>query len=108
MLIYQPKLSMHRTYIMTTHNDSKCFIHFDIVLFYTVVCPFLRLENGKIDYNTTSLVYYDNFGYSVNTMASFSCDTFYHREGNSSAICQSSGNWSEPTPTCNSSNVNEN
>ena len=108
MLIYQPKLSMHRTYIMTTHNDSKCFIHFDIVLFYTVVCPFLTLTNGKVDYNTSRMVYYDNYGYSVNTMASFSCDTFYHREGNSSAICQSSGNWSEPTPTCNSSNVNEN
>ena len=93
---------------MVTHNDSKCFHTLSYCFVYTVVCPHLTLENGEVDYNTTRMVYYDNDGYSVNTMASFSCLGFHLREGNSSAICQSSGNWSEPTPTCYSSNVNEN
>ena len=88
-------------------------------MFYSVSCPSLTLENGEVDYNThllTELLYYsyhlfnDDFlktGYSVGTMASFSCDEFYSREGSNSVICQSTGNWSLSTPICNASNDNE-
>ena len=41
-----------------------------------------------------------SYGYEVNTLAYFSCHQGYYREGSGSAICQSSGNWSEETPKC--------
>ena len=76
---------------------------------FTVSCPSLILENGEVSYNTPSL-YDDHFvrtGYSVGTMASFSCDKFYSLEGFSSVICQSSGYWSQSAPICNASNKNK-
>ena len=63
----------------------------------------LSLENGEITYNTSSL----NGDYPLYTVASFSCDEFYSREGSSSAICQNSGNWNPQAPTCNASNGNK-
>ena len=76
-------------------------------LFYTVVCPPLRLDNGNIEYNT-SLLYedlYGSTGYSAGTMASFLCDDLYERVGNNSVLCQESGDWSGPAPICSSSNL---
>ena len=104
--MYQAKLSVLRTYKMTTHYN--CF--YILSFFYAEVgCPGLRrLENGRIDYNTSYFTIEFLFLYRVNTLASFSCDEYYHREGSSSAICQSSGNWSEETPICAASNENEN
>ena len=91
------------------------FIHFQIVLFYTeVICPHLSLVDGKVTYNTSFLFTFGELpwtfvpGYRVNTSVSFSCDEYYRREGSSSAICQSSGNWSQQAPTCAASNKNEN
>ena len=90
------------------------FIHFHVVLFYTeVICPLLRLEHGEIMYNKPFVITFGKLpwtfvtGYPVNTLASFSCDKDFRREGSSSAICQSSGNWSEQTPICTGSNDNE-
>ena len=76
--------------------------------FYTVACPPLRLGNS-LTYNTSLLrdELYLRHGYSVGTMASFLCDEFYPREGSSSVICQSSGNWGQQTPICNRSNENK-
>ena len=41
-----------------------------------------------------------SYRYEVNTLAYFNCHQGYYREGSGSAICQSSGNWSEETPKC--------
>ena len=83
-----------------------CVIVFHIVLFYAVICHPLNLINGEAAYNTSELhdKGYARRGYSVGTMATFSCDG----EESGSVICQSSGNWSEPGPTCIASNENEN
>ena len=73
------------------------------LLFYPVSCGLLRLENGEVSYNTHPL----NRSFSVNTTASFSCNSHYRRDGPSSVTCQISGNWTEETPTCNASNGND-
>ena len=90
---------------MTTHYN--CF-HILYFFYKEVSCPELRLENGRVDYNTSYFTIEYDILYRVNTSASFSCDEYYHIEGSSSAICQSSGNWSEETPICAASNENEN
>ena len=79
-------------------------IVFHIVLFYAVICHPLNLINDEAAYNTSLLSdnEYSRRGYSVGTMASFSCDG----EESGSVICQSSGNWSEPGPTCIAGNEN--
>ena len=78
-------------------------MHIHIVLFYAVMCHPLNLVNGEATYNTTVLSEFGRRGYSVGTMATFSCDG----EESGSVICQSSGNWSQPGPTCIASNENE-
>ena len=86
-----------------------------IVLFYTEVnCPHLGLQHGTVSYNTTlkrangQLPWTSVTGYRVNTLASFLCDKDFRREGSSSAICQSSGNWTEEAPRCTASNESKN
>ena len=83
-------------------ENSNCF--------YTEVCPHLSLENGRVEYNKPEFHKFEKGepvqGYTVNTMASFLCDTFYqiNLNGSSPVICQNTGNWSGQLPTCDSSN----
>ena len=90
-------------------------MHFHIVLFYTEVsCPHLRLTHGSVSFNTSvkngngQLPWTSVTGYRVNTLASFLCDKDFRREGSSSAICQSSGNWTEEARRCTASNESKN
>ena len=111
--MYQPKLSVHIAYIMTTYYN--CFHTLSSCFFYTATCPFLRLDRTEVVYNkkyftfefggvnTLYLVLVPqkfDYRYEVNTLVSFICYQGYYREGSGSAICQSSGNWSEQTPKC--------
>ena len=79
---------------------------------YIEFCTPLHVQNGQVLYNTSLSYGIHNAsfisGYSVGTMASFSCDEHNIREGSSSATCQNSGMWSEQPPICNQSNENEN
>ena len=90
------KVSLYRTntFLIILNNClkvSNLWVHHiqvvkkngNFLLFYAVSCPPLSLENGEVVYNT-SLLYDETYlitGYSLNTMASFSCDEFYSREG---------------------------
>ena len=66
--------------------------------FSVVICEALQLpENGDISYNE-SLV--RNEGYTVDTLASFTCNSGYNLNGSDSSICRNSGNWNQETPTC--------
>ena len=75
------------------------------LLFHPVSCRFLRLQNGEVSYNNVSSL---DESFPVNTTASFSCNSHYRRDGPSSVTCQTSGNWTEETPTCTASNGNDN
>ena len=87
------------------HTEGKDKQEFSFFLF-AVTCPPLILEYGEVAYNTSLLNdgLYLTTGYSVDTIASFSCNEFHHRHGSSSVICQSSGSWSGHTPVCNACN----
>ena len=64
------------------------------------ICRPTPILNGEVQYNTSLLTdEYANFfgGYSVGTMANFSCNESYEREGPNSAICLDSQMWS-PQP----------
>ena len=43
--------------------------------------------------------------YLEDTTAYFECYLGYSLNGSESRICQSSGNWSQQTPTCNLGNI---
>ena len=68
---------------------------------YVTTKKYLLFEFGGL--NTLNLVLAPqtfSYRYEVNTLAYFNCHQGYYREGSGSAICQSSGNWSEETPIC--------
>ena len=73
-----------------------------LIVFYVVTCPPLSTpQYGTLGYNSSLLRdLYLTTGYSVGTVASFSCHGFYRMEGSSSIVCESSGNWNGSTPTC--------
>ena len=77
-------------------------IYYRVFIFkFLGTCSVLQSPlNGDISYNK------DKVGgrYPVNTKASFSCNSGYNRNGHSSRICQSAGNWNHQTPTCNPGN----
>ena len=68
--------------------------------FVIVTCSALTLSNGGISYNQSEV----NGRYTVDTKATFSCNSGYTRAGSSSSTCQTSGHWSPQIPTCNQSN----
>ena len=64
------------------------------VTFFLATCSPLSLENGLVCY-TTSM---ENGRYLVATVASFSCNSGYYKNGTNSRVCQSSGSWNGQTP----------
>ena len=71
-----------------------------IQIFLLVLCPALHLPHGEVTYTKSSV----NGKYPVSTAASFTCGHLYRREGHSSLICKTSGNWDHQTPSCSLSN----
>ena len=61
------------------------------------VCNNLNLENGHVDYNSSTVK--DEF-YHVGTVASFKCNDGYGLSGSQSSLCQASGIWDKETPKC--------
>ena len=57
-------------------------------------------SNGRVSYNKNIV----GGRYPVNTVASFTCNRGYNRNGHNSRTCESSGNWNRQTPTCNRGN----
>ena len=59
-----------------------------------------HLQNGRISYSKSAV-----FGkYPVQTIATFTCNNLYRREGHSFTVCHASGNWISGTTSCNLSN----
>ena len=67
------------------------------IYFVAVTCETLSIENGKVSYNENSV----DGGYPMDTVASFSCNSGYHRVGAGSSTCQSPGRWNNAIPRCN-------
>ena len=70
------------------------------MFFSVVTCSSLSLTNGQITYDTSPT----NGGYTVDTIASLTCDLGYTLSGSSSITCQPSGNWNQPVAICGESN----
>ena len=68
---------------------------------YSLACTSLFLENGDVNFDNNA----EDQGYPAGTVASFSCDSGYNRDGPNSATCQPSGTWDKDTPHCNGGNV---
>ena len=68
--------------------------------FIAVTCSALNLQHGSIDYNGAMQV---GGRYAVSTVASFSCSRGFNLAGSSSRRCETSGTWTQTTPTCNQS-----
>lgn len=63
------------------------------IYFAAVTCPFPgNPDNGKTEPRSRS--------YSVDEVINFKCDEGYELDGEESAICMSSGRFSEFLPTC--------
>ena len=62
-----------------------------------VNCASQSLENGQISYNTLPL---ENRGYTVGTLASFTCMNTYNLFGSEASICQENGTWNQAIPLC--------
>ena len=63
-----------------------------ILLILTVDCGSLtHPTNGSVSHTA---------GTTNGQTAIYSCDTGYNLEGNSTSMCQASGNWSGSAPTC--------
>ena len=74
--------------------------------FFVVTCTSLDLENGKTSYSPSTKV---SGRFPLNTVASFSCNGGYHREGCESTTCRisgTSGEWDQikHLPTCKKGN----
>ena len=67
-----------------------------IYYFNLEVCPPVNLKNGATEYHPSSL----NGQYPTDTLAFFSCDDAFMRNGPLFSTCQNTGNWVPEIPTC--------
>ena len=81
---------------MLTNVNNKFFKYFVVV-----TCSALMLSNGGVSYNTNVT----NGGYTVDTVATISCNRGYSLSEFSSRTCQTSGRWNQQIPSCNQSNT---
>ena len=72
------------------------------IYFVSVTCSALTLSDDGVSYNTDAI----SGRYTVDTVATLTCDRGYSLSGNGSRTCQNSGNW-EQVPTCTQSNKNK-
>ena len=64
----------------------------DLQSFFLSDCKYLRsVENGKVDIS---------MGTTFTSMATYSCNTGYQLRGDSTRLCQATGNWSGDQPSC--------
>ena len=66
-------------------------------VYIVVTCQALSLDNGAVSYNKNLV----GNRYPVDTVASFSCNSGYDRDGCASTACLMSGQWAHQKPTCN-------
>ena len=71
-------------------------IFFQKLLHFPDTCAPISLENGLVNYTTSPV----KGRYLVDTVASFSCDLGFYLNGTNSAICETSKQWNNETPTC--------
>ena len=64
---------------------------------FLVRCPVLSLANGQVSYQYNMV---EDGSPDVGSVASFTCNSGYSLHGDSSRTCQTSGSWSQQTPTC--------
>ena len=69
-------------------------------IFTLVACSPLKLPNSVVSYDGSIVSYAFTDKYSVDTVATFSCNPGYSLSGSSSSICQDSGTWDPQPPTC--------
>ena len=67
--------------------------------FVVVTCSALTLSNGGVNYSTNAV----SQSYTVDTVASFSCNRGYSLSGSTSRTCQTSRLWTSELPTCSQS-----
>ena len=69
-----------------------------------IYCAALSIENGRVKCTGSPL---PDGGYPVDTTVHFECDRGNDLSGSASSTCETSGLWSQPTPTCNQGNTNK-
>ena len=63
-------------------------------------CLPLHLPNGTVSYDMDSVLHLRRVSYPQNTTVTFTCNYGDPLDGDTSATCEASGNWSHPVPTC--------
>ena len=76
-----------------------------VIIFTLVACAHIRLDNGEVNYDGSRVPFAFTDKYSVDTVATFSCNPGYSLSGSSSSICQDSGTWDPQPPTCDNENI---
>ena len=66
------------------------------IFFITVMCPGIQLGHGQVRYSASP----NNGKYPYHTVATFTCDKDFRREGHANSRCVNPGVWDNPTPTC--------
>ena len=98
----------------SSYCNAFLFKQFTLMCFDAVPCRALSLPNGTVRYSRPGVVYRRaelsnrlSRRYPIDTVASFSCNSWYSRFGPSSSTCQSiHRGWSTERTTCNKSNEN--
>ena len=67
-----------------------------IVFYIVAACPPVNIEHGKVEYNSSEV----NGSYLTDTIASFTGDDEFVRNGSFSSTCQESAIWNPDVPTC--------
>ena len=75
----------------------------DYINFIAVNCGNISVANAEISFSRPRA---SGGGYSVGTVASFTCKYGYSLSGTDSRTCQASGFWTQFNPACNQSNEN--
>ena len=64
---------------------------------FAATCPVPSFINGEVQYSTDQV---ENGEYPTDTVAGFTCNDGYSRNGPISSTCKDSGTWSPVVPTC--------
>ena len=89
-------LCLERKGTTTFINDPTGNVIVKYIL--TVTCGSLSISHGSISYNKSPV---SHGKYSVDTRATFSCNSGYKHSGDKTRTCQTSGKWSKKnTPRC--------
>ena len=83
--------------LLNTEIVNKVHLHcFGLEILGLEICLPVNLENGKVEYNLSSL----NGKYFTHTKAFFICNDAFKKTGNLFSTCDASGTWIPEVPTC--------